>query len=198
MADRKTALEMHQQLVICIDNAALEQLPPELLRPTSRDAQQKMIAEGHRILGEMPRSGRLRQLVAECLIQMASEDPVRLVEASALLEAGLELVLSDEQLQKFRRLLERAGSHSRSVDAVARIRSLFESASKQAREAVEIVRQDRTPASLRQAREWVDEAIHDTEQAEAVADGAELPAWAGQARQLAADLRQILQGFERG
>ena len=198
MPDRKAAHDLQQQLVICIDNAALAQFRPELLRRRSRDVLPKTIAEGYRILADLPRAGGLRQLIAECLIQLADEDPARLAEAAALLEAGLELVLSDEQLQGFRRLLERAGSRSRSVEAVARIRSLFESASTRAREAVEIVREDRTPASLRQAREWMAEAIHETEQAEAVANDAELPAWAGKARQLSADLGQILQGFEQG
>jgi hypothetical protein len=198
MADRDDAAALQRQLVICIDNAALEQLAPDLLRPRSREALTSLLAEGRRILQEFPRAAGLRQILARYLIQLGEEEVGKLTEAAALLEQGLELVLSDEQLRDLRELLEKAGSRSRAVEAVARIRSLLGSASTRAREAVEIVRAERSPATVRQAGELVEEAIHEAQQAEEAATEVSLAVWAGKARQLAGDLRQIMADFEKG
>jgi len=195
LADRETAARQQQELVTCVDNAALGEMRPDVLRPSSREKLAETIAEGRRVLSEFPRAGRLRILVAECLIQFADTDAGTLADAAALVEAGMELVLSDGQLQEFRRVIEKAGSRSRSAEAVGRIRTLFESASKRAREAVGIVGTDCSPADRRLAIEQLGEAIHEVEQAEATATESGLPSWAEKARQQAADLRQILQGF---
>jgi hypothetical protein len=196
MADRKEAAQLEKQFAICVDNAAMAEIPESLLSP-SHEQVSEMVRDGRRVLDHFPRAGGLRLLMAKYLIQTAGDDRAKLSEASQLLEAGLDLLLTVEQLGEARRLLDKAGSRSQSVDAVKQIRELLESAAERARTAVASLREGRTPAKVRAAIEEMEEAIHLVNQAEETANGANLVAAAENARQTAAGLRKILEGIEK-
>jgi hypothetical protein len=196
MTDREDAALLGKQLAICMDNAALAEIPERLLSPSRADVPET-VREGRRVLIDFPRAGALRILMANYLIQTADEDSGRLKEAILLLEEGLDLFVTEQQVLDARRLLEKAGSRSRSPDALARIRTLLESASAHARSAVAMVQVERSPSKVRQARAELEAGISDAVQAEEIATGAELPAAAQSAREIAADLQKILEGLER-
>ncbi len=191
LQDREKAAELAGELVGCVDNAAMAAFPGTRTRLDLATA----IEQGLKTLAAYPRGARLRQLLASLLMQRAETEPARLVEAITLLEQGLDLVLTDAQLQELQRLLEKAGRRSRAGDAVARIRALVGSASERTRRAMELVRGEPSPAQQREARDEISEAIHEAQQAEAIAAEAELPAWVEKARQTVADLRSVLQGL---
>jgi hypothetical protein len=197
LADREEAAQLESQFVTYVDNAAFGEIPERLLSPTRADLP-SLIQEGCRVLTGFSRAGGLRLLLAKFLIQTADEDRTRLDEAKKLLEEGLDLFLSNEQLQQAREFLEQAGARSKSLDAVQQIRSLLQSASARTRSAGAAMREERTPARMRQVREEIEEALHETSQAEEIANGAGLSAAVDQARELATYLRKMLEELEKG
>lgn len=115
-----------------------------------------------------------------------------------MLEQGLDLLLSDEQVREARQLLEKAGSQSETLETVSKIRKLLESAAASARSAVALTSEERTPARTRQAREQLESAIHEAAQAEEIAEGAKLRSAAERARSLGADLRKLMEEIAKG
>ncbi len=197
MNDRKEAATLEEQFTICIDNAAFSEMPNELQSP-SRDKVPQMVAAGRKVLGNFPRAGGLRLLMAKFLIQTADDDRKRLAEANELLEEGLDLFLTDGQLNEARRLLDKVGSRSRSFDENQQIRSLLASASTRVRQVVPALASERTPAIVRQAREELQSALFEAEQAEAIAGGAGLRTAAEKAREFVDELRKMIQNLDEG
>jgi hypothetical protein len=197
LTDRAEAATHERQFAIVADNAALSRIPKDLLSPT-RDKVPAMVAAGRRVLVDFPRAGGLRLLMAKFLIQTVDDDRKRLDEATELLEQGLDLFLTDQQLSEARQLMDKAGAHSRSFEEIRQVRKLLESASTRARHATAALREERTPARVRQAREEFDLALHEAERAEEVANGAALQAAARQAHELAEGLRKMIQDIEKG
>lgn len=197
LADRAEAAQFEKQFVICLDNAAFGEIPERLLSPSRAD-RPALIQEGRRVLAGFSKAGGVRLFLAKFLIQTADEDRTRLDEAKKLLEEGLDLFLTDEQLQEAQRLLDQAGTHSKSMDAVQKIRSLLESASARTRAAAAAMREERTPAKTRHVRQEIEDALHEASQAEEIANGAGLSAAVEQARELATYLRKLLEDVEKG
>jgi hypothetical protein len=197
MADQKEAAHLQEQFIKAVDNAVVEQIPEQLRSPT-RDNLPAFIAEVRRLLAEYPRAGGLRLMAADVLIRTGRDAPARLAAAKEMLEEGLDLLLSDEQIREARQLLEKAGSQTQTLDAVSRIRELLESAAASARLAVQLTSGERTPAKTREAGEKLESAIHEAAQAEELAVEAGLSAAAETARSLGSDLRKILEGIEKG
>ncbi len=197
MADRKEAADIQAQLVICIDNAALGEIPPALLSPT-RDTVPSLIEQGKQVLAEFPKAAALRFLIARYLIQIADDDRNKLVEAQELLENGFDQLITDEQIREARQLLEKAGSRSKSFDALKEIRSLLESAAGHARAAMTVLQEGRTPAKVRQARDEIEIGLGEASRAEETARAEGLAAAVENAKELASNLRKILEEIEKG
>jgi len=197
MADREEAARLNSQFIVAVDNAVLAQIP-ERLRSPGRENIAEFIAEVRRLLAEYPRAGGLRLTAASLLIRSAAEDASRLAVATEMLEQGLDLLLSDEQVREARQLLEKAGSQSETLETVSKIRKLLESAAASARSAVALTSEERTPAKTRQAREQLESAIYEAAQAEEIAEGAKLRSAAERARSLAADLRRLMEEIAKG
>jgi hypothetical protein len=135
--------------------------------------------------------------MAKYLIQTGDEDRDRLREAAALLEGSLDVFLSEEQLSEAKKLLATAGSRSRSFEEIQQVRSLLEAASGKARKAAALLREGRTPAKVRAARDEIEAALHEAGEAEEIAVRAELKTAAANARELADGLRKMIEDIEK-
>jgi hypothetical protein len=199
IADQEEAHRLKGQFLICMDNAALAQVPKHLFA-SALTSMEPLLAETRRVLEQFPKASGLRLQMADLLIRIADDDAKRLVDARTLLQEGLEHMLSEEQLREARALLERAGSRSKALDAIARVRALLEAASQRARDAMTALphtREARSPAAVRATRDALEASIAEATQAEQIATDAQLPAVAAQSRELAADLRKSLEDLER-
>jgi tetratricopeptide (TPR) repeat protein len=200
MQDRREAEGLFSQLVICIDNAALAEIPDNVLSPT-REKAGESIQYCRNVLDRYPRSAALRFLIATYLIQTAEDDAGGLKEAATLVEQGLDLLFTDKQIAEAHKLLEKAGSRSKSIDAFKEVRRLLESASTRARTAMSAVKEARTPArtpaTLRQARAEIEEAIAEAGKAEEIAAAASLDDAVQNAREHVKQLCKLLEDLER-
>lgn len=197
MKGGEAAARFERQFVVCVDNAALAQMPDHLMQP-KREQIGEFEAAVRRVLKEFPRAGGLRLMAANLLIQVSGEDPAWLTSAAALLQEGLDQLLTAEQVQEARQLLEKAGAKSEAVEALARVRQLLESAAARAKSAVEAWRAKRTPAEVRHAIDSLEAARAEAEQAEELAAASKLGAAADKARALIADIRKLREEIEKG
>jgi hypothetical protein len=202
MTDRKEAARLEAQFVACVDNAALSEIPDDVLSP-ARDKVRATITHCQTVLKEFPRAGGLRLLMAKYLIQTAEDEASRLKEAAALLEEGLDLLLTEKQISEARDWIDKAGSRSKSLDSFKKIRVLMDSASARARNAVGLAKErtpsnERIPAKIREARQELEEAIAEAGQAEELAVEASLQDALEKAKALAANLRHLLEEIEKG
>ncbi len=202
MPDRNHSSRLEGQFVTCIDNAAFAEIPDEVLSP-SRDQVRGTIERCGRVLRDFPRAGGLRLMMAKFLIQTAEDEPSRLAEAATLLEQGLDLFLTGKQIAEARHSLEKAGSRSNSIEYLKKIRSLMESASTRARAAVKLAAErtdanERIPSRAREAREELETAMAEAEQAREIAEQASLPDAELKARSLVQKLQQLKEEIEKG
>jgi hypothetical protein len=192
--EESAALE--KQFVTAVDNAALQQLPADLRRPTTERIAE-FAAAARNALAEFPKAGGLRLLLARLLTQN-TDDPARLAEAAAVLREGLDLFLNADQVRDATQLLERTGAKSEAAEALARVRTLLEEAAASARGAVEAWRPDRTATRTRHAVEQLEHARDHAAQAEEIASQAKLEAAAARARSLIQDLDRLREEIGRG
>jgi site-specific recombinase len=150
------------------------------------------------VLKDFPRAGGVRLMMAGMLIRAGTGNAARLASAVALLQEGLDQLLTAEQVSEAKRLLESAGAKSESAETLERVRQLLAAASARARSAVEAWHDDRTPARLRAAMEELATARAEAEQAAELSAAAGLGAVVAKAKALVDELSQLRAGLEKG
>lgn len=195
--DRDDVKQLSSALVGSIDNAAISEVPENLLNPSSVEGAKRLIEAGCRVLADFPKAGGLRILIVKYLIQIGRQERDALDRAAELAEEGLGLALTEEQISQFQDLQREAGASSRSIAAIHEIRGLLESSAERTRRAFKSVQEERTPATLRVAREELELAIDEAMRAREIAVKAELAAPVEQANKLISQISQLLEEIDR-
>ena len=195
MTNREKATLVADQLIIMMNNAVAEQLPKELMPPSSENLEACLV-QVRRLLTEYPKAGQFRLMAVKWLIQAAVQDPKWLKAAAELLEEGLDHLLSDKLVQEAQELLQQVGSGSETIKQVVKNRKLLESATNKAQKAMLIWQQEQTPANKRKVDEMLASAIDDAVEAEQSALAANLKSAAEHAHATIMKLRELRDGIK--
>ena len=172
-----------------IDAAAVSRLPQHLLRPQSVTEAERTVSEGRKALVEFPQAAGLRKMLVDLLLQLGSGAHVK--QAAELIEEGIEMSLTEDQREEFRRLQPKAQEKLQNAAVLDRIKALLEPAQRRVQDAIEDLNRHQSREAVDAVLAAAAAAIESANEAARMARKAGLADAEGQARSLADQCREI-------